>query len=369
MLIGVIGPELDDIELVCELLTLDRTIQEFDFNRFLRFTENNIRNCVVASETHRECLIKIIEKQFRTVLLTGNIVFSQSLCEKFLAQGGILVIVSRGGNDDQTLRFNKLHKDLVKRNSQNLYFVDISQENSEELNALLEESITWEDTPEDMLLDEEGAFESINNTIIRKDSATMTIEESIEKAMKELGLTLPEETEVSPVSASTASNPKKKEKIKKSEVVTSKKEVGNSPKVQQDLQSIFVKFSEDSMAVLIPEDLSLTKQVIGGINFNVATVGIPDFTDKNLQELHCQPVSVNDKTEPQIENKTQNVTKTKRVEKNPVATSEDLESLKQVKAELDQKIKEARQQGDTEEVNALRKQRRAIRAKINKLKH
>ena len=370
MLIGVIGPDFDDIELVSELLTLDRTIQEFDFNKFLGLTKDTIRNCIITDDIYKDYLFKIVEKKFSTVMLTGNIMFSQDLCERFLLQGGTLVIVSRGVTDDQTLRFNRLYEELAKRNLQNLYLVDISQENSEELNRLLEESITWKDTPEDMLLDELGAFESITNLIIGKDNDDMTIENSIEKAMRELGLNLPEQTEVSPITPVVEPKKKKDKKaepIKKREVTTPQ-EV-QPIKTQQEEQSIFVKFSENTMAILIPENIHITKQVIGDTTFNVTTVEIPDINNKSLQELSCSVTPVVSHTTPQPKKKAAEPEKIKKREKTPEITTYDLASLKQVKAELDQKIKEARQQGNTEEVNALRKQRRAVRAKINKLKH
>ena len=84
MIVGVIGSEPQDIQLVCELLSLDRSFQEFDSVRYLGLARDEIRNCILTKETSKESVLKILEEQFGTILVTGNIIFSKHFLYSFL---------------------------------------------------------------------------------------------------------------------------------------------------------------------------------------------------------------------------------------------------------------------------------------------
>ena len=226
------------------------------------------------------------------------------------------------------------------------------------------------------------------NYALGKGDENMNMEDSIRQAMKELGIELnqpakeaapitlpiPEETqvnssEISPETDQVLPFDEGKANTQAQQLTFPEFEEEEPALEEEDQQkSIFVKLTDTNMAILFPASLELDKRVIDGVEYNVVTVEIPDLNDRKLQELKSinnAPAVKAIQPTTQIQ-KHIKATKVNELIKTSVSM-EDLEALKQEKARLDVEIKQNRAAGNLDTVNVLRKQRRAIRAKINKL--
>jgi hypothetical protein len=210
------------------------------------------------------------------------------------------------------------------------------------------------------------------------------MEEKIRKAMAELGLdpdggdSNDKPTKVTvktkqPESTKKESTSKPAQKVvpnknvdasekPKMAAVVSEKKVETQTDVQVP-QSIFMKISGNHMVLLIPEGLELDKQVIGGNTYNTVAVQVPDFGGKLYEMPLINTVSTAHKSNtivrvPIITPKT---------EVSQSSDDEYMENLLKEKSRLDAEIKAARASHDDNLVNALRKQRRSIRARINQI--
>lgn len=206
-----------------------------------------------------------------------------------------------------------------------------------------------------------------------------TITESIKKAMAELGipsdeisLDEPKATKPTKKEVSNGENKPKEEPFMNPPV----EESGESGESDEDaVLSVFCKVKGDKMVLFFPKDYPFEVTNFGDLMLNTLTFELPDYNNSKLQELSIilsssQTVDKIVRT-PIILPKED---KTKAVKpKTPSRTvdsseGEDLDALTQRKAELDAQIKDARHNGDEELVNQLRKERRVVRGKINKLK-
>lgn len=137
----------------------------------------------------------------------------------------------------------------------------------------------------------------------------------------------------------------------------------------EELGEICVKISGNNMILFIPTGTKMDSVTVGGVDFNTISAIIPDLSNSGMQVLQV------------ISNRAEDVKATSKpaiVKRVPIISNREpyepyepykdsLDSLKKQKSELDAKIKEARDNGDSELVNELRKQRRKLRAKINEL--
>lgn len=410
MIVGLIGPVTEDMHELSEMISSVRNIQVVDGIQVLRLSDRKTVNSLSIQQYHKQYFLKKLESELGTVLVSGNLIVSEDVAQWILENGGVVVIVARDYEsyeaevrermekywDDPVIqkynmevRWKKLQERLQKY--QGLYWVDVSEENSDQLGELLEkitecqDSIRTDMTVEDIL----------KMTDVRKGDNTMTMEESIKNAMRELGMDVDGDKPEQPVKKT---EPKVEPKVEKKQPVQKpakqpEKKVAEdfinppetSPKTDkfgqqddtedEDIASIFVKVSGDQMAVLLPVGLQMKKQTISGIEFNVATVSLPDLKSTKLQELPMveeteQPVKPV-KREPIVTDKEKSITQ-KVAEKvgkpmKTIVTSGDSGDLAAEKSRLDAEIKKYRQLGDIETVNELRKQRRAVRNKINRL--
>lgn len=409
MIVGLIGPVAQDIETVSEMLVSDKDIQVVDSISVLRMADRKTINSLTIQAYHKQYFLKKLEADLGTVIVSGNLILSEDIVSWVLENGGVIVVVSRDKLesydksirdtmekywDDKVtqkynleVRFKKLHERLQSKNdgAGNLFLVDVSDENSGQLNSLLEVSQEWSESLNTGLKNEE----ILEITRVRKDDNTMTMEESIKAAMRELGMEVDGEEPTVVTEPKPKKQPKQEKVAKKDEKKVAEKKVAedfiNPPKdtpktdvsvQQEDKESdeepdaIFVKISDGHMAILFPVGIQLEKQVIGGMEFNVATVdGLIDLKSTKLQELSL--------IAPKVEQPTKSVKRTPivtQVEKpkpaKPIKTvvvSGDISDLMAEKSRLDAEIKKYRQMGDIDTVNELRKQRRAVRNKINKL--
>lgn len=414
MIIGLVGPAASDTQLITELLTEEKSIQVVDSIDVIRLMDRKHINSLTTKDYHKKYFLKQLESELGTYIVTGNLLLSQEICQWILQDGGIIVVISRDKMesydksvientgvywDDPNIqryeleyKFKRLFEELQKSNdgSGNLYLVDLSDEDSEDLNQLVECSQEWMDSEHFSL-----SAKELVSIVTRKEDNHMTMEESIKQAMRELGVEVDDEPTQQDKPVEKPKTIEKKQKpVKKvtQEPIMEPTDVETEVEGQMTLEefendsaqeeseennSVFVKLTDTTMALLLPVGLQLEKQSIGGMEFNVATVSVPDWESRKLQELEL-------KTEKQPELKTQAKTKPvetktktpKSVEKKPIAQesvkivveSGDLKELQEEKARLDAEIKKYRAEGDMDTVNALRKQRRAVRGKINSLK-
>lgn len=406
MIVGLIGPVPQDITTASEMLLSDKEIQVVDAISVLRMADRKTINSLTVQAYHKQFFLKKLEADLGTVIVTGNMILSEDIVPWVLDNGGVIVVVSRDKfesypkdilettekywNDkliqkyNLEVRFKKFHERLQAKNEGvgNLFLVDVSDENSEQLNELLEVSQEWSESVKSGLKVEE----ILEMTKVRKDDtmANVTMEESIKNAMRELGMSVdddeptkeeqptkqPKQTKV----AKKAEEKPAEDFINPPEEAAETDEVGQQEDNESDEETdaIFVKISGGHMAVLLPVGLQTEKQTVGGMEFNVATVELPDLKSTKLQELTI----IAQKEQP-----------TKQVKRTPIITTpekpvktEQPKPIKTVvvsgeksdlvaeKSRLDAEIKKYRQLGDVDTVNELRKQRRVVRNKINKLK-
>lgn len=391
MIIAVIGSTSQDIELVASKLS-NSQIQIIDTLELLRHLDRKTMGSLTTKDYHQKYLLKKLESEFGTVIVTGNIVLNEEICKWILkSDDGIVVIASRDSlenYDESTLkytekywedkasqrynlevRFKKTYERLSKvSDDEHLYLVDVSEK---ECMDSFESMTKWDFSSK--FLDIENIIKLVNP---RKDDDTMTMEESIKKAMRELGMEVDDsDTTSEKVEKKPSISKKKPEKIEKKFMnppVTESKDKNDSTEEEESEQgdSIFVKVTDDTMALLIPEGIHLESQEISGMKFNVATVSLPDLSNRKLQELSViigETHSESVKRTPIISSKSKDKDEKKQPTK-VVVVSGNLAELQEEKARLDAEIKKARSEGDTDTVNALRKQRRAVRNKINGLK-
>lgn len=163
-----------------------------------------------------------------------------------------------------------------------------------------------------------------------------------------------------------------KRKLKEFQAEDFETDILEEPTETDLVSSIFVKINDkNEMAVFIPEDAEIKLQTISGVEFKTLVVAVPDLKKRTLQQLQAI-VPVEKRVKPVKASKPVKAEKTivETVAKKVRATEADvtdmtLEALVIRKAELDKEIKAARQAADDELINALRKERRQIRNRIN----
>lgn len=392
MIIAVIGSTSQDVEVVASTLSHSHCIQVVDTLELLRHLDRKTMGSLTTKDYHQKYLLKKLESEFGTVIVTGNIILNEEICKWVLeSENNEVVIASRGSlekYDEETLkytekywedkasqrynlevRFKKTYERLSKAsNSEHLYLVDVSEK--EHMNLLKSLLTNWDVSSKSI-----DSYDDIIDLVNpRKDDDTMTMEESIKKAMRELGMDV-DDNEVSSETKPSLKKPEKKMKdfmnppVKEEPKQQPQIEESHEDSTEEDEQedSIFVKITDDTMALLIPESIHLKSQEISGMKFNVATVSLPDLKDRKLQELTVITGEVHSnqvERTPIISKKEKETKKLTKV----VVVSGNLVELQEEKSRLDAEIKKARAEGDIDAVNALRKQRRAVRNKINSLK-
>lgn len=406
MIIGVIGPVPQDITEVVDAISEENHVQCVDSLSVLRLSDRKTMGSLTTKQYHQQYALKKWESSLGVVIVTGNILLNEEICSWLLKTGNKVVITSREHIEDYDkdviestarywddnasqkynleTRFRMEHSRLSKVDTNNLYLIDLSSEDTDELERLLNDTQEFSESYDSTGYSTEELIDIINTKRSEEDMS-MTMEESIKKAMRELGMDVDDTDTDIPVKKEAPKpkevkkpEPKKEDKkpVKAVKTLEPKEDFMNKPEPEEESDepsSIFVKLTDNTMALLIPEGLTLEKQTIAGMNFNVATVSIPDLDNRKLQELTI--TSAEEKTEtkkkPEPIVKPKEVDKAEKIVRKPVVTtadSSDLSDLQAEKQRLDAEIKKYRAEGDTDKVNELRKQRRAIRNKINGMK-
>ena len=190
--------------------------------------------------------------------------------------------------------------------------------------------------------------------------------DKIKEAMRNIGMKVDDTVE------SIAEEPK--QELPKTEVHAVKEPVEQDLQ-EEDTPEICCKILDGKMAIMIPKGTKLDSRKVGDLEFDVLTFDMPDVNCNTLQLL--KTVTQDSETKKPTETKKPIVKKVdkKEVEDKPIQTDTNespksgsvVSDLKDQKKEIDRLIKEARKSGDTDKVNELRKQRRKIRAKMNKI--
>lgn len=420
MIIGLIGPSIEDLQIISEALCENNEFQVVDGLELLRHFDEVHLNFAITSDSYKIYILKALEQELGTYIIQGNLLLNEAICRWLLTNNNKIVVANRGHLEDYPeqidfpadywknpevqryeleTKFHQVYDNLNKQKNsvEVLHKLNMTSEDFDENLFLLTEEIQG---CEDSKISELNPAELVK-IITRKENKTMTIEESIKNAMRELGVPVDTDDSVKATKTTNTqavSTPKKTDDIVSSEptqnltkpdkpkhqenlTVTSPSEVGDS----EPEDSIFVKMTDTTMALLIPADLKMKKQSIGGTEFNVATVRLPDIHCRKLQELFILEENSDGKAniEAPIERKPiialkeeKNAVKTDNSDKsnkNDVVSSASfdndvLQQLMTEKSDIDDEIKRYRELGDIEKVNELRKHRRALRAKINKLK-
>lgn len=387
MIVGIVGPDVGEVQQFVQNTLAEKHIQAVDFKQICQHLQDKVLNSLMTQEFHQKYFLKHLESQLGTVVITGNLLLNPSLCRWILEeQGTVIIVLNKPTELDPSWyskywsqepvreyelgqRFTDLYKQLQKSHIGQLYMISLKQAQQIKIQ-------NWSNSKIYGLDDQ-----SLANYALGKGDETMSMEDSIRQAMKELGIALGQPSEeVIPITLPTPEETQanSSEISTETDQVSSFDEEETSTQAQQltfpefeeenTQKSIFVKLTDTNMAILFPANLELEQKVIGGVEYNVATVEIPDLNDRKLQELK----SINNTPAVkaiQPTTQTQKPIKATKVDEliKTSVSMEDLEALKQEKARLDVEIKQNRAAGNLDTVNVLRKQRRAIRAKINKL--
>lgn len=372
MIVGVIGTS----ECVDSVINaLDKPIVHIDSNKILRLLTGEKSYSLLTRSYHKMYAIKSWENLLGNVVITGNLLLDSTVCSWLVkdSENAVLVAVNDNNQNEQ-----KRFYDFVSKHKKNVYLLNVNEEY--ELPSVLIRELFNANMCTDKDLAKLSYVEDKN----------MTIEESIKKAMAELGMEVEQESSDTKKPVNTGAKNKKKsnkdcaeDKCKDTEVdekTGDSEDLENTPvcpvkkpnnrvedvrhteeteSSDDEAQSLFVKVEDGSMAILIPKNLPLKSKSIAGMDFMVATVKVPDLSLKNLQELTIVDSSTNDNS-------------VREVVRKPILVEKDeqgLQELISMKKELDEEIKISREQGNEEKVSELRKQRRAIRNKINAVKN
>ena len=227
-------------------------------------------------------------------------------------------------------------------------------------------------------------FGMLNILKILRDTGGFTmpnIEESIRIAMRELGIDTDDtDTDTEEVVTENDVTEEVEDTIEDTSVDVSEDVEETSEDVEESDESettpaVYVKIKDGVVALIFSSDIEFQHKELGGQPMNVLSFKMPDVSSEKLQELEV----ISESEKPECTKTEKEVKKPepekKAVKRTPIVNKEDstedsndvLTELKNQKQAIDLQIKEARADGDTELVNSLRKQRRALRNKINSI--
>lgn len=403
MIVALVGPVADDTTAVAELLAENNNSKIVDIVQVLRdlngiddrAAARKIINGYPVSADFQKVYLKSLEQAYGSVIVQGNIGLTSDTLKWLLEQNSTVGVVNRNSMDEYD-------EDMIE--STKNYYADTAMQEYELVERFinLKNELKHPDKVFQINLggDEtelEDAVESMTNIIGTPEvkntdtnamdillgiggDTTMKIEDTIKKAMAELGM----DVEAPAEESKPAPKPKQEKKSEPKKVVKEPEpEVDDKESNAEEVNALYCKISGNKMALLIPEGMKLEQQTIGDMVFNVITVDVPDLKNTKLQELTQAVAPQPKKVEkpimnPPVEKKKPELVPMpvnpkgydahKKRLKEDFNIDVDLDDLKSEKARLDDAIKQARAAGDQELVDSLRKQRRAVRKKINAAK-
>ena len=207
MLVGIIGPYKPDIDTASTVFST-AGIQVIQGNELVRSMPRVERDRVLYSNGSKLGLISSLNNSSSILAITGNVLFNEEVATSFLdCDDTYLVIVGRESENDYpeeyirkadaylgshrytswtlTVRYQELYRSLASRHSDRLIWVDCSIQSLDSnlgLMSLISQVAKWSDS---------YVKPTVNVDSLWGDS-NMTIEESIRKAMSELGIEPPD---------------------------------------------------------------------------------------------------------------------------------------------------------------------------------
>lgn len=419
MIVSIIGPENHDMSRVAHLLR-SHGLCCLNLNTILGELSQSSKHHLIAHTSASVDMISLINGMTGNAAVYGNTLLNDEVCRYLVDHGSPLCLVYRSDTSEQwwytapvtldfwnqpdtihynlATRFEKMFKQVSKRHKRSSFLVDLSSEDKgvSELNRLFS-YIDSRYTSTRMVTEREVSD-------LMSEDTGMSIEESIRKAMAELG--------IQPSSNTSDSNSQEEHRghtgADKNSSDTSlgvasdtdsadsgsvndsadtavpfveDNTPADSPRPEMDpdstdsaSNSMAIKISKHHMALLFPNDLQLDTQEIGGQRFYTLSVELPDWNSDALQELEVVATDTSTNTPQQpTETPIEQPTVAKHTSHHKTKhtsdyTTDDLLELKEQKHKLDARIKAARKAGDDDLVKSLRKQRRKVRNVINQLK-
>jgi hypothetical protein len=346
-----------------------------------------IINDLVYNQKFMSIWLNIVNKMFPDLQFYGNSFIQTDALMEF--SGEIYVVaddsyISKYHTGNQYLAvYNRLKKEKMRNIHLN---VGIESESEVDYNNVLcTILILWRETHMGEITDAiTAAIKSIQN-----GSNESVDKDEVKQAMADIGMPVDGYEKAEQPAEKKAAKPVKRTPIQSEETKKEPKDEGfMNPPEENDSDElpteICCKINDGRLVLMIPHGARLNSVEVADMKFDTLTVDVPDTDSTKLQLLSIYG-QVEDARTQQIdkivrvpiiftdeERKQWNAEINTKTDKKPVAhiNSEDsaeLSELKQQKAELDEKIKEARAAGDDESVKSFRKQRRKLREEINKL--
>ena len=284
------------------------------------------------------------------VLISSNVFLDADVCQHIIDNNGLLLVVVDDSSEEH-LKSGFIHKWMHHSTFKKCIWT---------YNAL---KCSLDRSVQDTFIQMDDHFKELKIGQVRN----VTNEETIRKAMQKLGLdvdNIPQETtSEKPKSEGTDSDTK----IESVDTVETSSKTSTSissdvSKDQSELSSldVYIKLRDGTFALLIPADKlsQLPQSEIEGHQMLQLTFKAPDLGNTHLQQLPILNLAPNTNNE-------ESSKLTSKMQENSTEPKELLE-LVQEKAKVDQAIKDARANGDEVKIKELRKQRHALRDKINK---
>ena len=400
MIVAIVGASSRDTKAVAKSIAGD-TLKVIDIVEALKEELNNneglsevIIDKFISDDNLKKICLKGLEEEYKTIVVVGNLGLNENVLKWLQSlESSLTVVVNREGLNHFSSEELKLLRENFFSDSELVYevenrFYDLynhldNNEKSVLLNPDNDESLdNFANILEKVeLLDSNFSGRELQGILmdLLGGRNMNNIEESIRKAMIDLGIKPDDATDVAKdltkhPKSDLKEHKKSIEDKPEDEVKKSKPKEDKEDKEDTEPNSLFCKISDGRMALLIPEGIHLDSMEISGVKFKVVTTKIPDISNNNLQELE----EVVEDKKPQTKSKTFThkkvlqkssdlTTETKSIVKSE-PFSENLDDLKDEKSRLDDAIKQARAAGNQELVESLRKERRAVRKKINAAK-
>ena len=416
MLVGIIGPYKPDIDIIGSVFSAVG-VQVIDGNGLVRSMPRTERDRALYSDGSKLGLIDSLNTSSSLLAITGNVLFNEAVASRFTDEDDTyLIILGRKSLEDYpddyvheadsywgshrytewtlTVRYQELYSTLASRHSDRVCWVDryIQQLDSNQgLMSVISKATIWADRYVKPTINVESLWGDKN----------MTIEESIRKAMSELGIEPPDKplgdmtgTTVERDEAPSASHdsPDKDTDDKNTDnkpeqlafdfdAVADEPEPEPEPEPETKAEpvDVYVKVDDDTMAIIVPSDIDLETRMIGDTSFRVLSISLPDLDVRSLQSVSLVSGATGD-AKPTTKEPT-----TKKPTKEPVdstgsyddmspdellnaySLSLDVDQLTELKKALDKWTRYYGKSGDDERHQLFRKERRKVRNRINSL--
>ena len=100
MIIGLVGPVDSDLQIVSDLLLYDHDIQVVDGMSVIRQMDRTHVNNLITNESYKKVILKQLETEFGTFIITGNVLLSIDVCQWLINTGNVVCVVSRAALED-----------------------------------------------------------------------------------------------------------------------------------------------------------------------------------------------------------------------------------------------------------------------------